>query len=221
MCQKVIIIGGVGTGTIIAQAILDANRRGDSSIELAGFMSHDKCAGDTIEGINVVVSQSKENVLKYYSLGYKYIFALHRMDGGKFFIDMYDELGLTFDMMATFVHPMAYVAPNVIVRSGAVVMPYAMISAATVIDHNALLMTGVTVGHNSHIGIFNHLASQAVVGSYVKTSLGAHVGLNATVREYLTIGAYSTIGMGAVLTKSVGDKEVWVGNPAKFMRNTK
>lgn len=218
MSQKVVIIGGVGTGTMVAQAILDANKRGCFDLKLAGFMSHDKEVGDEIEGFPVFVKQSRENVEDLYQKGYKFIFALHRMDGGKYFVDMYKDLGLNTQMMATFIHPTAYLASNVIVESGCVILPYVMVSPGTTIASNTLIMGGVTIEHNTFIGEFNHIAAQAVVGSYIKTSLGVHIGLNSTIREYLTIGEYSTIGMGAVLTKNVGEREMWVGNPAKFLR---
>lgn len=216
--QKVIIIGGLGSGTVIAQAIMDANAKGYNNIVVEGFMSHDKEVGDLIEGIPVVVKQSKENINKCYQDGYKFIFALHRMDGGEYFTSLYNELGLHSDMMATFVHPNTYVAPNVIVKPGAVILPFVMISAGAVIGENTLIMTGATIGHNTELANFTHIASQSVVGAYIKTSVGTHVGLNATVREYLTIGEYSTIGMGSVLTKNIGDHEMWAGNPAKFLR---
>lgn len=219
--DKVIIIGGVGTGTIIAQAIDDANAMGYDKLTVAGFMSHDKEVGDYIEDYKVVVKQSAQNVQKMYNEGYKFIFALHRMDGGKLFIDLYHELGLRSEMMATFIHPRAYVAPNVKAGNGVVIMPYAMLSASTVIGCNTLIMTGVTIGHNAVIGEFNHLASQSVVGSYTHTGIATHFGLNCTTREYLSIGSFTTIGMGAVLTKNVGDHEMWVGNPARFLRNSK
>lgn len=218
---KVIIIGGIGSGTVIGQAIIDANKRGFNDVVLEGFMSHDKEVGDYIEGIPVVVKQSKENIIKYFQEGYKFIFALHRMDGGEYFINLYQELGLTDEMMASFVHPLAYVAPNVKIGNGAVILPYVMVSAGAEIGANSLIMVGATIGHNTHLAPFTHIASQAVVGAYIQTSIGTHVGLNATIREYINIGKYSTIGMGAVLTKNVGDHEMWIGNPAKFLRNSK
>lgn len=218
--KKVIIIGGLGSGTVIAQAIMDANNRGDLSVVVEGFMSHDKEVGELIEGIPVVVKQSKENVAKCFGEGYKFIFALHRMDGGERFTSLYDELGLGPEMMATFIHPNTYVAPNVVIRPGAIILPFVMISAGAVIGNNTLIMTGATIGHNTELADFTHIASQAVVGAYIRTSIGTHVGLNATIREYLSIGKYSTIGMGSVLTKNVGDHEMWVGNPAKFLRKS-
>lgn len=218
--KKVIIIGGLGSGTVIAQAIMDANNRGDLSVVVEGFMSHDKEVGELVEGIPVVVKQSKENVAKCFGEGYKFIFALHRMDGGERFTSLYDELGLRPEMMATFIHPNTYVAPNVVIRPGVIILPFVMISAGAVIGNNTLIMTGATIGHNTELADFTHIASQAVVGAYIRTSIGTHVGLNATIREYLSIGKYSTIGMGSVLTKNVGDHEMWVGNPAKFLRKS-
>jgi sugar O-acyltransferase (sialic acid O-acetyltransferase NeuD family) len=219
--QKVIIIGGQGSGTVIAQAILDANNRGDDRLVVEGFMSHDKEIGELIEGIPVVVKQSRDNITNCFNKGYRFIFALHRMDGGEYFTTLYEDLGLRPEMMATFIHPTAFVAPNVVVHPGAVILPYVMISAGAVIGANTLIMTGATIGHNTELSCFTHVASQAVVGAYIKTSIGTHVGLNATIREYITIGKYSTVGMGAVLTKNVGDHEMWAGNPAKFLRNAK
>lgn len=219
--QRVIIIGGLGSGTVIAQAIKDANSKGDNSLFVEGFMSHDREVGEMIESIPVVVKQSKENVLKCYKEGQRFIFALHRMDGGEYFTNLYESLGLKPEMMASFIHPTAYIAPNVVVNPGAVILPYVMISSGAVIGGNTLIMTGATIGHNTELSEFTHIASQAVVGAYIKTSIGVHVGLNATIREYLTIGNYSTIGMGAVLTKNVGEKEMWAGNPAKFLRKAK
>lgn len=56
------------------------------------------------------------------------------------------------------------------------------------------------------------------MGAYIKMGKGSNVGLNATVLEYKTIGQFSVVGMGSVLTKNVPDNEIWVGNPAHFLR---
>jgi UDP-3-O-[3-hydroxymyristoyl] glucosamine N-acyltransferase len=41
------------------------------------------------------------------------------------------------------------------------------------------------------------------------------IGINATTRERISIGDDCTLGMGAVLLKSIGDGETWYGNPAR------
>lgn len=221
MKQKVLIIGGIGSGTVIAQAIIDANNKGYSQIEVEGFLNDKANPGDILEGIPVLAKHTSENIIRFKEKGFKFIYSLHKTDGEKEFIKFYYDLQLNEDMMATFVHPTAYVAPDVNILPGSVIMPYVMISAHATIGLNTLIMTGATIGHNTILGSFNHVASQAVVGAFIKTGVGANVGLNATVREYLTIGNYSTLGMGAVLTKNIEESEVWAGNPAKFLRIAK
>lgn len=47
---------------------------------------------------------------------------------------------------------------------------------------------------------------------------GASVGANATILPGITIGKFAMIGAGAVVTKSVPDYAVVVGNPGKVIR---
>ena len=47
---------------------------------------------------------------------------------------------------------------------------------------------------------------------------GASIGANATIICGVTIGENAMIGAGSVVTKDVPANEVWVGNPAKFLR---
>jgi len=36
--------------------------------------------------------------------------------------------------------------------------------------------------------------------------------------KLLIFGKNATLGMGSVLTKDMGDNEIWVGNSTKFLR---
>jgi acetyltransferase-like isoleucine patch superfamily enzyme len=58
-----------------------------------------------------------------------------------------------------------------------------------------------------------------MIGSTVTTGKGVHVGTNATIIENNEIDDFSTLGAGGVLTKSIPTREIWTGNPARFLRN--
>jgi len=47
---------------------------------------------------------------------------------------------------------------------------------------------------------------------------GASIGSGCVILCGITIGAGAMIGAGAVVTKSVPPGEIWVGNPAKFLK---
>jgi len=47
---------------------------------------------------------------------------------------------------------------------------------------------------------------------------GASIGAGAVILNGLTIGENAMIGAGSVVTKDVPSGELWVGNPARFVR---
>jgi UDP-2-acetamido-3-amino-2,3-dideoxy-glucuronate N-acetyltransferase len=47
---------------------------------------------------------------------------------------------------------------------------------------------------------------------------GVSIGANVTILGGVIIGEKSMIGAGSVVTKNIPDGELWVGNPAKFVR---
>lgn len=88
------------------------------------------------------------------------------------------------------------------------------------------LWDGVTLEDNVFIGsnvtFTNDLfpRSKEYPEQFWKTTVknGASIGANATILAGITIGENAMIGAGSVVTKDVPANEVWVGNPARFLR---
>lgn len=47
---------------------------------------------------------------------------------------------------------------------------------------------------------------------------GASIGANATILAGVVIGENALVGAGAVVTRDVPKGEIWVGNPARYLR---
>jgi acetyltransferase-like isoleucine patch superfamily enzyme len=47
---------------------------------------------------------------------------------------------------------------------------------------------------------------------------GASIGAGTIILGGIIIGEYAMIGAGSIVSKNVPDGELWVGNPAKFIR---
>lgn len=83
---------------------------------------------------------------------------------------------------------------------------------------------GITIEDNVFVGpnvtFTNDLSprSKQYPKEFLKTTIkkGASIGANSTIVAGITIGQYSMIGAGSVVTKSVKDHELWYGNPAHF-----
>ncbi|MCX6641474.1 MAG: NeuD/PglB/VioB family sugar acetyltransferase [bacterium] len=217
--KKVVIIGGIGNGSVIAAALDDAAKRDYGEWEVAGYLNDRLPAGSDLEGHPALGSLQK--VEDYLQQGYYFIYTIFRIDGQDQRLALLESLKIPDEKLATFVHPKAYVAPNVKLGPGCVVMPNASISSGATLGKGCLVMVNATIGHNDQIGNCCHIAAQACISSFVTLGKGVHVGLNATIRENLTLGDYSAVAMGAVLLNNVGDGEIWAGVPAKLLRLAK
>lgn len=89
----------------------------------------------------------------------------------------------------------------------------------TTIGNNVVLWSGNHIGHHSVIEDNVFFTSHVVMSGHCHIKKGAFLGVNSTLRDGITIGENSIIGMGSVVTKNVPDNEVWVGNPAKKKNN--
>ena len=216
MNRKVAILGGQGNAAVVAAAIEHARRMGATDLEVAGFLNDRVPVGEKIDLFPVI--GKIEDAQRLLAEGYWFINTIFRIDGNRERIAMFENLGIPDDRLATFVHPMAYVAPSVELGPGCVILPNVSMSPATKLGKGCLMMAGSMMGHDNVVGDFCHIAAQAAVGSYLKIGKGVHIGLNATIHEYMTIGDYATLGMGAVLKHNIGEGEIWAGNPARFLR---
>lgn len=214
--KKVLILGGLGNGSVIANAMKHANLMGYNEYECAGFLNDRASVGQMID--DFLVLGNLHDVPRFLKEGYYFINTILRIDGQAERLSLIDSLQIPDERWATFVHPSSYIAPNVVLSHGVVVMPHVCISPGTKIGRNTLIMMAASVGHDTRVGEYCHIAAQACVGAYMKVGNGVHVGVNATIRENIEIGENATLGMGAVLTKNIGPNEVWVGNPARFLR---
>lgn len=109
-----------------------------------------------------------------------------------------------------------------------IVHPEARIGAYVTVDAgfgkptwigNSWLMKHVHVGHDAMIGDGVEIAPHTSVGGYAILRDGVKVGQGAVFKPKVIVSENAVIGAGAVVTKDVPANEVWVGNPARKLRD--
>ncbi|MDL2342995.1 acetyltransferase [Deinococcus sp. MIMF12] len=119
---------------------------------------------------------------------------------------------------ATLVHPTAWVAPTVSLAEGTVVMAGAIVQPDVTVGRHVIVNTGATVDHDSHLGDFVHVAPGCTLAGQVSLEEGAFLGVGARILPRQFVGAWATIGAGAVVNREVPAYATAVGVPARLLR---
>jgi sugar O-acyltransferase (sialic acid O-acetyltransferase NeuD family) len=85
----------------------------------------------------------------------------------------------------------------------------------TIIGNNVVLWSGNHIGHHSVIGDNVMFTSQVVLSGHCNVGKNSYIGVNACIRDGITIAEGSLIAMGAVIIKNTDPWSVYIGNPGK------
>lgn len=83
------------------------------------------------------------------------------------------------------------------------------------IGSNVTLWSGNHIGHDSTIEDHCFISSHVVVSGHVTVGAGSFIGVNATLRNGITIGPETLVGAGAIIMKDTPAGSVFVPERAK------
>lgn len=112
---------------------------------------------------------------------------------------------------ATVVHPTAAVAGTAVVGPGSVLLAHCVLTASVRVGAHVAVMPHAVLTHDTVVEDFATLASGVRLGGGARLARGCYAGAGALVREYVTIGAWSLVGMGSTVLGDVPPGEVWPG----------
>lgn len=111
---------------------------------------------------------------------------------------------------------------NVVIGEGAFIGANAVVQRgridSTVIGKRTIISSLCVVGHNTVIGENCSMAIQSGISGTCRIGDRCWIGIGAKVRDSITICDDVVIGIGAVVVKDIDRPGVYVGNPAKFLR---
>lgn len=121
------------------------------------------------------------------------------------------------DSWLTLIHPCSSISRScrldgrsIFIAAGAVISTNASLEDGSLINWNA------TIGHDVIVGLCSVVSPGANIGGFVHIQERCLIGQGAQVLPGRVIGAGSTVGAGAVVTKDVSPGTTVIGNPARL-----
>lgn len=116
------------------------------------------------------------------------------------------------------IHASASIGFQVSIGDSTLVAPNVSINSLSKIGKGCILNTNCVVEHECLIGEFAHIGPGAVLAGNVTVGELTFVGANATVKQGVKIGKNCIIGAGSVVLENIPDNTIYVGNPAKYLK---
>lgn len=118
----------------------------------------------------------------------------------------------------TIIHSSVWKDPTAIVKAGCVIYPRTSLDANVVIKENTILNIACTIAHDSTVESHCFLSPRVAIAGYVTIHEACIIGINATIIDNITITKNVQLGGGTIVTKSINNKGLYVGNPHRFIR---
>ena len=125
-----------------------------------------------------------------------------------------------------FIHPTCNILSihNMKIGSNSSIEAYTTVFAGfgVTIGEGSLISSGCGISSVNHIqeALIRYTDASAESSGSKPVVIGNNVwiGMNACILPGIVIGDNSIIGAGSVVTRSIPPDEIWVGNPAKFVK---
>jgi len=213
--KKLIILGAGGNATVIASAVEDLIDSG-AAYEIMGYLDDQKEKGRLINGYPVLGTVPDAGSFLT-DRDIRFVYSLLTAKKVDERIEKLLALKLPVDRFATLVHPKAVVSRHSVLGRGAVVMPGVVVSPNVKIGDHVLIYANSLIGHDTEIDDYCFVANCVSIGSTVRMKKGAYAGSNSSIKEKVTVGKNSLVGLGAVVVKDVPPGSTVVGNPARVL----
>ena len=208
--SKLLIIGAGGHGRVVADAAL-SSRQWEEIIFL-----DDAWPELSISGPWKVLGKV-ENLEYWRSICDDAIVAI---GNGSLRLHFLQKLKDANFNLAIVVHPSARVSTLAKMGPGSVAFANSVVNIGADIGSGVIVNTGAIVEHDCILSNGVHICPGVCMSGGVYVEKLAWIGIGSVIRQYLSIGANSIVGAGAVVVSDVPDNVTVVGVPAHTMKKT-
>ena len=123
------------------------------------------------------------------------------------------------ERLATLVDPMVFVSRTATIGAGCVLYPHCYVGLRARIGDWVFVLSGSIINHDDVIGDRVVFASSVTLAGNLRVEDDCYLGQGCTVRQFITVGRNSLVGMGAVVVRDVAPNSVMAGNPARKIKD--
>jgi sugar O-acyltransferase (sialic acid O-acetyltransferase NeuD family) len=126
--------------------------------------------------------------------------------------------GAAHNRAATLVHPRAWTGRRVQIGAGSVLCPGVLVTTDIRVGAHVHVNLGATIGHDAELDDYVTLNPGVSLSGGVRLNEGVEVGTGSVLIPRLEVGAWSIVGAGSTVTRSLDANVTAVGSPARTIK---
>ena len=217
--KRIVILGTGGNCVDILDTIFDINALEKKDIYTCiGFLDDNPATWNTTHhGVRVLGPLQKAIELN----DCFFVFGIGSISNFWKRQDILENIGIKKEKFETITHPTASVSRMAKIGTGTIIFQNVTITSNVTIGDHIYILPNSVISHDNLIGDFTCIAGGVSSSGNVKIGQNCYIGANSSLKEGITIGDYCLIGMGSVVLRNVPKNNVVIGNPAKYLRQTR
>jgi sugar O-acyltransferase (sialic acid O-acetyltransferase NeuD family) len=207
--QKVVIFGNRDTAQL-ANFYL----KHDSEYDVVAF-AVDKAfrTEDSFEGLPLVDFEDVET--RFAPAQHRFFVPMTHRKMGESRTKKYSEAKSKGYSLISYVSSKATVFPGARIGDNCFILEDNTIQPFTSIGNNVVLWSGNHIGHHGEICDNVFFTSHVVMSGHVRIGEFSFLGVNATIRDGITLASHTLVGMGAIISKNTEQYGVYTAPSSK------
>lgn len=209
--NEIVVLGAGGDGLVVAEAVRQAEAAG-MPVRLAGFLDDVCSRGETVVGVPVM---GWLDTWETAPADCKFVGAIQKVRDMSRRAARLEQLRIPMERWGQVIHPSAVIASTAALGCGIYIAAHATVQPGCKIGDFSSIRAGAVLGHDATMHRHSYVGPNATMCGRAVLGEGAHLGPNAVILDEREVGRFAVVGIGAAVTKNVGEYTVVMGNPAR------
>ena len=210
--KSVVIVGAGGFGSEVVEIFKDQNKQ-KKEWNILGFIDdNNKLHGKTIN--NYQILGGLDWFKEHNDVGC--ICTIGEPETKKKIVEKLQKMDVNFYKA---IHPSVIMSEFIELGEGVIICAGTILTVNIKIGNHVVINLNCTIGHDTIIEDYCSMMPTVKINGNNHLHKGVYVGTGATFIHQVTIGAWSTIGAGAVVVKDIPENVIAVGIPAKVIKH--
>lgn len=206
--KDLIIVGGSGFGKEVIWLAEETRQ-----FHIVGILDDKTPKGSTFFGREILGGVDDASRFK----NSHFIIAIGNPRVRKVVHDRLKSSGAT--LFPNLIHPSVIYSSSIQLGSGNIICAGTVLTTDITIGNQNIINLNCTIGHDSTIKDYCTIAPLVAISGNVSLENFVEVGTGASIRQGICIKPGGMLGMGGILTKDIGENQIFVGNPAKYLKS--